>query len=306
MDFLNRRLIIVAGKGGVGKTTVAVALGIAAARGGKNALIAETGGADAVGPLFGHGRLGNEPQQIAPRIQGATIDPKAELANYVQEHIGGGFIANRITGATLFEAVAEAAPGLREIMTLGRIWRWERERTDAGTPRYDLIVVDGPATGHGLSLLSQPQALVDMLRAGPLVGQIHDVQILLRDPEKTRLLPVTLPEELPVNETILLVRRARRDLRMTMDSVVVNAVYPDRFLDKDGARIAELADKPPSGDPSVRAALAVARTQIRQRERQAVHIDRLTETVDLPMIHIPFFFKNDMGLRDVERIAKIF
>ena len=304
MDLFDRRVIIVVGKGGVGKTTVTAALGLAAARRGKEILLAEAGGGDAIGPLFGAGSLTEHPAPISPGIRGARIDPKAELTAYVHRHAGGGFVANRITGARLFDHLADATPGVREVMTLGRIWRWERDRRPDGTPEYDLIVVDGPATGHGLSLLRQPQALVEMLRVGPLVDQIREVQALLQDPDRTALLPVTLPEELPVNETVELVRRSAAELKMPSERVVVNAVYPDRFSGRDEKAVDELtnggADRVPE---SLRPALDAARTQIRRRAIQQRQIERLTEQLALPAIRVPFQFVEELTLDTVAEIA---
>jgi anion-transporting ArsA/GET3 family ATPase len=303
----DRRLIFVVGKGGVGKTTVSVALARAAARLQKKALLVEVGDVNAAGPMFGLNTLHRFPEEIAPNISGARIDPKSVLDEYIHQFIGSTFIANRITHSQLFDRIATATPGLKEIMTLGQIWRWEQEQNDDDELRFDVIIVDAPATGHGLSLLRVPRVLVDMIRVGPIAEQTRWVKDLLCDPSRTSLAVVTLPEELPVNETIELHAAAREWLDMRVGATFINGVYPKTFTQREAAHITRLykSFKPTPEDDGdfIWPMLEAARVEIARRELQQFYVQRLNKSVAGQLIEIPFFFTNELSDNETEAIA---
>ena len=223
---LRHRLIIVTGKGGTGKTTVAATLGWAAAQAGLRVLVAELG-RDAQLPrlLSPEARaLDHEERQLAPGITAIRIDPYAALAEYLGLQIGIPAMVRRVLQNTAFRQLLEASPGWRELITLGKVWQLEQMML-AGAPKYDLIVVDAPATGHGMTLLDVPRVVVSTVRAGPLRHHTERVEALLADRERTLLLPVSQAEELPFRETCLLVRRVREELSVHVDRVVVNGVH---------------------------------------------------------------------------------
>ncbi len=261
------------------------------------------GDADAVSAIFGKDSFLNVPMEIQPGIWGVRIDPKAVLEEYIHKHIKFGFIADKITGASLFNHLAEATPGLREVMTLGQIWRFEKG--DVEGSNFDMIIVDSPATGHGLSLLKQPGTLIDMLQFGPIARQTKDVFDLLSNRKKTGLVLVTLPEELPVNEAIEFMEAAETEMPMPVDLAVINAVYPELFTDDDEAKIREMENESLPGNDLFQAMLESAQIRIVRRRIQRAHIDKMRKAA-ARVTEIPFYFTNDITLKEAGEIASLF
>lgn len=303
MNLLDRRIIFLMGKGGSGRTTLSAALAIAAARQNRTALILEAGDEDAIGSLFETDSLEREPREIAPGIWGGRIDPRSVLSDYVHLFVGFPFIANTITRAELFEHIADGTPGLRELMVLGQIWRWEQEEMGGRYPRFDSIIVDGPATGHGMSLLRQPRAVLDMFRVGPLADQLRMVQKMLSDPNRSGVLLVTLPEELPINEAIDFIHAAEGDIQMGVTVTAVNGVYPTTFTAQDENRIRELLKKPDAVPEFLRPVLETARDQIFRRHLQEGYANRIREENAGTVIEIPYVYSNRLTRKDIEGIA---
>ncbi len=299
MNIFDRRLLFVVGKGGSGKTTISAAIGLAAGRMGQKVLLVETGEADAVGHVFQRETLPHVPEKISPGMWGARIHPKSVLEEYIHVHIGFKFISNAITRASLFEHLADATPGLKDVMTLGQIWRFEKETAGYDDYRYDMIIVDAPATGHGLSLLRQPRTLIDMLRLGPIANQTRAVQALLKDREKTGIALVTLPEELPVNEAVEFMKQADEELQMPVDTMIINKVYDDLFTGEESGTLM----KPVRGNMSV--LLEPARKQILRRRVQQSHMDRIRGEYSGKAIEIPFQFTNELSLDEIGGIGEL-
>ena len=229
-SLLQRRLVIVTGKGGTGKTTVSAALAVSAAQRGLRVLVAEVGSDSQIPRLIDPSApaVGYEERAIAPGISAIRIDPYAALAEYLGIQIRVPGLVQRVVRNQTFHQLLEASPGWRELITLGKVWHLEQMR-DARGPRYELIVVDAPATGHGVTLLDVPRVVVSTVRSGPLRHHTERVEELLADPQRTLLLPVSLAEELPCRETVSLVERVRSGLSVHADRVVVNGVHAAPF-----------------------------------------------------------------------------
>lgn len=311
-QLLSRRLIFVMGKGGTGKTTLSLSLAFAAEKAGKRVLLAETEEGTAIGRIFGQTEINETPIPVSDGISIARVLLKAEMAAYTHFHIKSGFIAKRITGSRLFDYLATATPGLKEIMTLGRLWRWEADRQESGRPVYDIIIVDSPATGHVLSLLRLPKTLIRMIRVGPLVSQVKQLDALLKDPDRTALALVSLPEELPVKESVELMGIARDEIRVPVRMFFLNGVYPDIFSSRNvenahGMIFSEEGLGRLRASVSHRKALdavvAAARHQYTRREIHEKYIDYIHRAVSCPVVEIPFFYTNDMAVGDMRQIA---
>lgn len=226
-DWLNHRLLIITGKGGVGKTTMSLVVARHAADHGKRVLILQLASTPWVNLLFGKETFDYLPTPILKNIDLALIDPRNAFREYVADYMHVGKLAELALNRRIVTHFLDAIPGLNEILVLGKIYTLAKESlNNRGGPgsRYDLIIVDAPATGHGLSLLQVPLVLRDAVKAGPLKTQADRIVQFLSQAEHCRLLLVTLLEDLPVQETIDLANGMKTSLYMTLGPVIANAV----------------------------------------------------------------------------------
>ncbi len=244
-SLLDRRLIIISGKGGTGKTAAACSLAVAASQKGLRTLLVETAPIESVAAFFEKRprALGYEGRELRPDLHALRIDPPSALAEYVRLQIGLGAVTDRILEMETFQQLLQAAPGWRELIILGKIWQLEQMEDKRSRPLYDLIIVDAPSTGHGLTFLDVPRVMKSAIRSGPLARHSGWVEELIHDPKRTLLLPVTLPEELPTLETQELVSRAQGDLGIPVDRIIVNrmpqAVEPEALEVLEALQTAE-------------------------------------------------------------------
>jgi len=302
-SILDRRLVIVTGKGGTGKSTVVAALALAASRSGQRVIAVETGRDEHVPRLLG---WRGEPVVYAGRTlpsgpQVLRVEPYEALAEYLRLQLGVPRLVARVLRNRGFRQLMDAAPGWRELITLGKVWHLEQAR-EAGRRAFDLLLVDAPATGHGLTFLDVPRVVVQAVRAGPLRRHAGWVEEMIHDPEHTLLLPVALAEELPARETAELVTRLRDSVGIAIDRVVVNAVssdpYPPGISDLaerlEGLAAAArpgTADPLPGGEPSLPELrlLAACARHLRSRFEMHRHYAReIARSSDLPTSCLPF------------------
>ena len=247
-SILERSLLVVTGKGGVGKTTLAAALGVAAARRGLRTVVVEVGEHSRLADLFGasNGQPPGGEVALRANLWAATIDPDRVLLEWVQE-LGGRIPGRVLTSSGTFQYFAAAAPGAKELFTMVKIWeltqqrRWKRRAEG-----YDLVVLDAPATGHALGMLRSPQTFGAIARVGPVATQAERVGELLADPARSSYVAVALASEMAVTETIELQQGLREQLGRELARVIVNALLPRRFTSAELARIAALDGKTPS------------------------------------------------------------
>lgn len=303
LRLLDLRLVFVTGKGGVGKTTVAAALAQLAARHGKRVLACEVDAKGDLAALFEAGPTDFAGREVAPGIVVMSMDTEASLREYLKLNLRVP-VAGRIGPlAKAFDFVATAAPGVREILTVGKLCYEVRERN------YDLVVVDGPATGHVVSQLAAPQAINDLVKVGLIRTQTDWMVDIISDPLRTGLVAVTTPEEMPVNETLELAGKVATETTVHMSAVVVNRVLPELFslreeavFDQLGERVPELS-KLVGGD--VEPVMAGARLAVTMRRTRAGHLQRLREGLpaSIPVLYLPYLFTRTHGLRTTRQVA---
>ncbi len=304
-ELLTRRLLIVTGTGGVGKTSVASALGCTAARRGLRSVIVEVTDPPEVPSLLGAPELvpGREPLEVAPHLYWLKIDPLDTLSEYLELQLPVRRLVRAAVRSQALRRLLEAAPGWRELITLGKLWYLET-RVDEGAPRWDLLIVDAPSTGHGLSFLSVPGVVTDTVRLGPLRRHTEWVQSLLHDPARTQVVPVTLPEELPIKEALELRERVL-ELGLSLGPLMANGVEPGPALE-DPARVLAALDTVSRTDEDAAAPLpgvSVLRDVFDHAVRRAVlqrsFLEQLREAHGEPVYELPLLPE---GV-DVERLA---
>jgi Mrp family chromosome partitioning ATPase len=305
---LRRRLLIVTGKGGTGKTTVTAALAHAAAAAGLRVLVAEVGRDSQVPRLLAPsaGPVGYEEREVVPGIRAIRIDPFEALAEYLGLQIGVPGLVSRVVRNKAFHQLMDASPGWRELITLGKVWHLEQMR-EAGTPRYDLIVVDAPATGHGVTFLDVPRVVASAVRAGPLRQHTEQVEALIADRSRTLLIPVTLAEELPARETANLVERVRAGIAISLDRVIVNGVYAHPF--PDWPDLPDTLGRLPASTafeklPPPRVLAACARHVLERHQLNAHHLHTIAAQTGLPQVRLPYLVDGVNGPADVALLAQ--
>ena len=285
---------MVTGKGGVGKTAVAAALGLVAARRGLRTIVAEVARRDDVSRALGGEGLQEE--ELAPGLHHVSIDPGQAMELYLADQLASRALADVLTSSRTFTYLAAATPGMRELLTVGKVWELAQEdRRTPGARPYDLVVLDAPGTGHGVAILSAPRTFAQVARVGRIARQGRTIEAMLSDPARTGVVAVARPEEMPVSETLSLEVAVRREIGLDVELVVANGVLPQRFSADDVRRLQGVPD-----GPEVRAALHAAARGRAQRAQ----LRRLRRGARAPVATLPFVFDGDILAslaRDLDR-----
>jgi anion-transporting ArsA/GET3 family ATPase len=302
------RLVVLTGKGGVGKSVVGAALALAARDRGKRVLLVEVAAPLEAGRLLGgKPSLGRETEAL-PGLFTVNLDPAAVIDEYVRHVVRLEMFVRRILESPIYRRFFAAAPGLKELMVLGKVMVLEEARARfSHNPLWDLIVLDAPATGHGLAFLKVPLAASAAVPVGPVGHNARRVLALLRDPARTALLLVAMPEEMAVVEAVQFHRMAREEIGLLPSALVLNACHERRFSDEDEAEVlrltAEEADGEIEAGVPLPAALRAARRQIRRRKLTRFYQARLRRSIDAPLVSLPFLFREELGLEALRELA---
>ena len=301
-SILDRRLVFVTGKGGVGKTSIAAAIAELAARQGRRTLVCEMDAKGALADAFDALPLTFEPRRLAPNLFGMTMNTEDSLREYLRLFVRVPFIGKIGPLARTFDFVADAAPGVKEILAVGKLCYEVRERN------YDLVVVDAEATGHIIAQIGAPKVIRNLVQVGLVRDQTDWMLDLLQDPEITGVAVVTTPEEMPVTESIGLLDRLETETGVTPSVVIANRVLPALFDDDERVVVTHLDDaRDVLVSAAGRGAGAVVRAaQITDARRRTgdVHLDRLRTAMGaLPLIAVPEMFTRATGARVVTLVA---
>jgi anion-transporting ArsA/GET3 family ATPase len=305
VDLLDRRLLFVTGKGGVGKTTVAAALAVHAASRGSRVLVCEVDAKGALADAFETSPLRFDAREVHPGVAAMALNTEDSLREYLRLFVHVPLLARLGPLARTFDFVADAAPGVKEILTVGKVCYEVRER------HYDLVVVDAAASGHVVSQLAAPWTISELVHVGIVRDQTRWMAEILADPMLTGVVVVTTPEELPVVETLELLERLAASVPVAPAAVVVNRVLPELFTRDEEAvfnRLRQPAALEELGEAvgqDVGLVLDAATLAVALRRERAANLAELQERIphDLPLLLVPEQFARSHGKRAVMQVA---
>ena len=308
----DRRLLIISGKGGVGKSTLCSAFALSASRMGKRVLVIEMDEKERISRLFGTPEVGYEGAFVHPNIFVRNLLPMRVMDEFLETRVTVKTIARQILGSSIYKYFVAAAPGLKEFVTLGKIMLLEDEKEGRDKPKYDFIVIDAPATGHGVAFLRVPFAAADVMNVGWVRKQADRIIDLITDPARTMLNIVTLPEEMPVNETIEMCQSVQDLLRIPIGYIIVNSVFPQVLKKRDAAlydtmkkraQVDGLKELTVAERKYVRAMLESFEASVRRRELNEFYISKLKRKLKYDFMQIPFFFTKTFDLDLIEHVS---
>ncbi len=305
---LERRLVILSGKGGVGKSTVGAALALLAAERGKRTLLVEIDAPLEAARYLEAPASGGKPREVRPGLFTVNLDPRSVMDEYVQRTVRVEMFARRVIESPIYERFFVTAPGLKELMVMGRVMVFEEERERwSRKPKWDFIVVDAPATGHGLSFLKVPLAASLAVPIGPVGANARRILALLRDARRTALVVVAIPEEMAVVEAAWFHDLAVDEVGIECAAMVLNAAHERRFTDAEEAQVLRLTSERAGGrllrEVDLGAALVAARRHIRRRKLTRFYETRLRRALKAPLVSLPFLFAEALGRREIRTLA---
>ena len=290
---LDRRLLIVSGKGGVGKSTLAAALALASARAGKRTLVCEVNTRERVSQLLGREEAGAQVSLLEENLWGVDVRPQEAMREYALMVLRFKSVYRAVFENRLVRYFLRFVPSLQELVILGKILYHVQERQADGRWRFEVVVMDAPATGHAISFLSVPQVLLDTVPPGPMAAEALKMRDILVDPAQTAAVLVSTPEELPVNETLELGAALREQVRVRPRVGVLNCFVPPRFSAEDLAALAQAGE-----------VLPAAQAHAERASQSAEARRRLAEGLGLPVCTVPRLFLPEFGREAIEQVAR--
>ena len=303
-QLLDKQLIFVTGKGGVGKTSVAAALAYLGAGTGKRTLVCEMDAKGALAAALDVATLEFTPRLVQEHLEAMAMDTEDALREYLKLFVRVPLVGRLGPLARTFDFVADAAPGVKEILGVGKLAYEVRER------HYDLVVVDAEASGHIVAQVAAPRVIGELIQVGMVREQTRWMLDILEDPERTGVVVVTTPEEMPVVETIELLDRFAAETQIEPAAIVANRVLPALFDRKESAVVASLGAVEQllvdAAGPGVRDVVLAAQLTEARRAVGSRHLERLRAAVPagLPILYVPELFTRATGRRVVALVAE--
>jgi len=286
----------------VGKTTVAVALGLRAASEGKRTIVCEVASQENASRMFEHTAVGFHEVEMEENLWSISIDPDESMREYVLLQLKVRAMRDMLFRSRIFNYLAAATPGLKELVTIGKIWELAQlDRKVKKGRKYDLVIVDAPATGHGVGFLQTPRTFASIARVGPIHSQAQTLDRFITDHEHTGTAIVALPEEMPVNESAALEKDLRDEVGVAVDRVYLNGLYPERFSKAEAERLTALAEEE---NGATKAAARAALSEHGRARSQRAQLSRLRRRVEAPVKTLPFLFEPDLGVEAARQLSR--
>lgn len=298
----NKRFLIVTGKGGVGKTTVCAAEALALAQKGKRVLVAMCNAKERLSTMLGSELIGSQVVPVAPNVWAVNMDPEVALEEYGMMMLRSRALYKLLFDNKYVRTFFRAVPGMQEWTMLGKAWWHTTELLEDGTHRFDVVILDAPATGHGLDMLRVPKVILDVVPPGLLRRDAERAWELFRDPNESAVVLVTLPEEMPTTETIELAGALRDELELPIGKVVVNMVLPPLFDRPERAALEAIG--PVTGDDAPSVAVGAARRRAMRERVQAESLHRLSEELPISPSFLPQLFEDAAQPHAIRELAK--
>jgi len=274
--FAPRRFLFITGKGGVGKTTVTAALARSLAARGLRVLVTVCGAKERLGTLLGAGPLTSAIAELGPNLWGVRLVSEVALREYGAMKLKNRVLVDAIFDSKYVAGFLSGTPGLKEWSLLGKAWYHATENDADGRARFDVVLFDAPATGHGLDMLRVPKVIVDIAPPGVLRSDAERAWEMFQDPAKSGVVVVTLPEEMPTNESLELCSALRTELTLPIAELVVNALLPRYFSEAEGGALERLGPLAPSSP-----AHAVLDSGVRRATRERIQEESLRRLSEL-------------------------
>ncbi len=279
-----------------------MALGLRAAAEGKRTIVCEVSSQENASRIFEHTKVGFHEVEMAENLWSISIDPDESMREYVLLQLKVRAMRDMLFRSRIFNYLAAATPGLKELVTIGKIWELAQpDRKVKKGRKYDLVIVDAPATGHGIGFLQTPRTFAAIARVGPVHSQAQQLNRLIVDHAHTGVAIVALPEEMPVNESAALEHDLRDEVGVAVDRIYMNGLYPERFSPEEAERLAALAG---GENGAVRAAARAAVSEHNRARSQRAQLARLRRRVEAPVKTLPFLFEPELGVEAAERLAR--
>lgn len=300
---MDRRFYFVTGKGGVGKTTVAAAMALALSGRGRRVLLSVTNVKDGMPSLLNVASIGPEIMSVRDNLWAVRIDPARSVQEYGRMMLKSKLAYSALFGNRYAKSFFAALPGLYQWAILGKVWYHSMEESADGSQRFDCVIFDAPATGHGLEMLRVPKTIAEAVPAGPLRADAERAWNLLRDPDEAGIILVTLPEELPTQEALELSETLTGELEMPIAQVVLNQVWPEVFGDDARDMLSRLSDLRPNSAPTRALMSALRRAETEEALKRSVA--RLRD-INAPLKTLPMLLTNRIQATDVARLSEFF